>query len=135
MELNHANSAAIAQQFLGTTAPLRRLGWGISGYVYLSPDAQTAVKVHRRAEGFWNEVRAYQKLQSLGITRLQGLTVPKLRGYRIDLNVIRMDVVSAPYLLDFAGVRFSPPDFSDDVMESWRAGIDAAYGRERACRI
>jgi hypothetical protein len=84
--------------------------------------------VHRRAEGFWNEVRAYQKLQSLGITRLHGLTVPKLRGYRIDLNVIRMDVVSAPYLLDFAGVRFSPPDFSDDVMESWRAGIDAAFG-------
>jgi hypothetical protein len=128
MELDHENSAAIARSYFGTSAVLHRLGWGISGYVYLSPDAQTAVKVHRRPEGFATELRAYQTLQANGITSLHGLTIPKLRDHRIDLKLIRMDVVSAPYLLDFAGVLFSPPDFSDDVMEHWRARLVAAYG-------
>lgn len=30
-----------------------------------------------------------------------------------------MDVVSAPYLLDFAGCLFSPPDFPADTINHW----------------
>ena len=128
MELDPKNAAHIARGYLGTTAELIRLGWGISGFVYLSPDGRTAVKVHRYEESFARETEAYERLRRLRITELHGLAIPKLHDYRSDLKVIRMDVVSAPYLLDFAGVSFSPPDFSEDTMEQWHAGIAEMFG-------
>lgn len=39
-----------------------------------------------------------------------------------------MDFVSAPYLLDFAGVKFDPPDFSEDTMASWHASLEEFFG-------
>jgi hypothetical protein len=127
MELDQKAAAEIAQRYFRTKQPLTRLGWGISGYVYLSPDLQTAVKVHRREESFRNELEVYRRLRKLRISNLHGLTIPKLRGYRTDLKLIRMDFVRAPYLLDFAGVRFIPPDFPADTMELWHAGIEENF--------
>ena len=46
----------IAMRYFATDKPLIRLGWGISGFVYLSPDTRTAVKVHRHAESFEREL-------------------------------------------------------------------------------
>jgi hypothetical protein len=97
MELDHATAAEIAQRYFGVTAPLTRLGWGIGGYVYLSPDMRTAVKIHLRQEGFERELEVYRRLRVLGITELHGLTIPKLRHYRRDLKLIRMDFVSPPF--------------------------------------
>jgi len=62
------------------------------------------------------------------MTQLLGLTVPRLRGYRSDVNLIRMDFVSAPWLLDFAGVLFHPPDFSEDATASWHADVRLRFG-------
>ena len=42
--------------------------------------------------------------------------------------IIRMDFVSAPFLLDFAGVLFTPPDFSEEVLADWYADIDEKFG-------
>jgi hypothetical protein len=128
MIIDHEKYAAAAQQYFGTTTTLRRLGWGISGHVYLSPDALTAVKILRRPESFATELEVYQRLKRAGITTLNGLTVPKLRDYRYDLNLIRIDCVIPPFLLDFAGVLFSPPDFSADTMGLWHAGIRRSFG-------
>jgi hypothetical protein len=128
LELDRTSAAAIAQGYFSTAAPLISLGWGISGFVYLSPDALSVVKVHRHEDSFQREVDVYRRLRELRITSLHGLTIPKLIGHRADLRVIHMDVVSAPYLLDFAGVRFTPPDFTDEVMESWHAGIHEMFG-------
>lgn len=128
MELNHEKAAGIVQRYFGTTETLTRLGWGISGYVYLSPDLRTAVKVHSHEESFDRELAVYHRLRHLRITQLHGLTIPKLRNYRRGVKLIQMDFVSAPYLLDFAGVRFNPPDFPEDTMESWHAGIHEMFG-------
>jgi hypothetical protein len=128
MELDPKSAGRIAQSYLGTTAELVRLGWGISGFVYLSPDGRTAVKVHRYDESFAREAEAYERLRRFRITELHGLAIPTLHDYRRDLKVIRMDVVSAPYLLDFAGVTFSPPDFSEDTMQQWHTGIAEMFG-------
>jgi hypothetical protein len=106
-----------------------RLGWGISGYVYLSPDARTAVKIHRYAEGFERELAVYRILRRLKLKSVCGLTVPQLRGHNSSLRAIRMDFVSPPYLLDFAGATFTPPDFPEDVIAEWRAGIDRQFGQ------
>jgi len=126
--IDHKAPAIVAQMYLGTTAPLTRLGWGITGHVYLSPDLASAVKVHRRDESFWNEVQVYHQLRRLRLDRIHGLTIPKLRAYRADLRIIHMDFVTAPYLLDFAGASLEQPDFSEETMQDWHNGIQTMFG-------
>lgn len=116
-----------AQTYLNTSKPLKSLGWGIGGFVYLSPDQVSAVKVHH-GSGFLTELETYRRLEHLGIRELHGLSIPRLLGYDHDLRVIQMDVVSPPFLLDFAGVLFKPPDFSEEVLEDWHAGIAQKFG-------
>src|SRR5215208_965938 len=110
MALDLPAAERIAAEYLGTTEPLTCLGWGISGFVFLSPDLRTAVKVHRNAESFANELAAYRLLDRLRIFRLHGLTIPRLRDSRSELSLIRLDFVRPPFLLHLAGVTFSPPD-------------------------
>jgi len=43
-----------------------------------------------------------------------------------------MDFVRPPYLLDFAGVLFHPPDFPQDTMDQWHAGIEEMFGPNSA---
>jgi tRNA splicing endonuclease len=128
MELNQQAAAEIAGSYFGTTKPLERLGWGIGGFVYLSPDNRSAVKVHRGDEGFARELEVYRRLRRLGMAQLHGLNIPKLRDHRADLRLIQMDFVSAPFLLDFAGVQFHAPDFPSDVMADWHARLEEFYG-------
>ncbi|HLL89343.1 MAG TPA: hypothetical protein VK324_08570 [Tepidisphaeraceae bacterium] len=128
MELDHQISAEIAECYFDAAEPLKSLGWGISGFVYLSPDSRTAVKIHRRHESFLRELEVYRRLRSLKISQLHGLTIPKLRGYRSDVRLIQMDFVGPPYLLDFAGVTYDPPDFPEDTMQRWHASIDEYFG-------
>ena len=128
MELDRNSAAKVAADFFGVATPLEPLGWGISGFVYLSPDSRTAVKVHRGEAGFIRELEVYRILRKLGITQLHGLNVPKLRGVSINARLIQMDVVNKPYLLDFAGVLYEPPDYPLDKMELWHQDIARYYG-------
>jgi hypothetical protein len=127
MSIDLKAAEAVAQRYLRTSEPLEVLGWGIGGYVLLSPDARTAVKVHRSREGFERELLVYRKLRRLRITELHGLNIPQLRGHSTGNMLIRMDFVSAPFLLDFAGVLLSPPDFPEDVMAHWHAEIEERF--------
>src|SRR4051812_48704052 len=124
MELDHKLAAKIAENYFGTPVPLKMLGWGISGFVYLSPDLANVVKVHRYEEGFARELEVYRRLDRLKINQLHGLTIPKLRDFRSDVKLIRMDFVLSPYLLDFAGVSFTAPDFSEDTMNDWHLRLE-----------
>ena len=126
LDLNQAER--IARHYTRGREKLQTLGWGVSGFVFLSPDLQTAVKVHKHPEQFDTELAAYQRLRYLGITELNGLTIPMLRGFDESRRIIAMDVVRPPYLLDFAGVRFEAPDFSEDVMASWHENIVELFG-------
>lgn len=44
-------------------------------------------------------------------------------------QIIEMDLVRPPFLLDFAGVLFQPPDYSDETMELWREEVEFRFGR------
>lgn len=127
MSLDYARAEEIARRYTRSSRPLTNLGWGVSGFVFLAPD-NTAVKVHKHREPYHTELLAYQRLRRLRIRRLLGLAIPRLRGYRARGRIIRMDTVSPPYLLDFAGVRFEPPDFNDDVIEDWHSRIEEVFG-------
>src|SRR4051812_4339912 len=119
-DINNLRSKALqsAQAFIGTTEPLDVLGWGVSGFVFASPDLMTAIKVHHQPEGYEMELKAYRLLLQQRITQICGLTIPKLRGFDDELLLIQMALVSPPYLLDFAGVKFSDPDFSPETRQS-----------------
>ena len=88
MNLDLKIAAEIAQRYFRIDQPLVNLGWGISGFVFLSPDTRTAVKVHRRIEGFQRELYVYRKLNQLKITQLHGLTIPKLRDVHIPSRLL-----------------------------------------------
>jgi hypothetical protein len=83
---------------------------------------------HHRQESFDRELEVYRRLRRLRINRVLGFTVPKLRGSSSDVKVIRMDVVRPPFLLDFAGVLFSPPDFPEMTLAHWHQEIADRYG-------
>jgi len=117
-----------ASQFFGTRKELKLLGWGMSGFVFLSPDRTSAVKIHHYDEGFATELQAYRNLRKFGVTNVHGFSVPKPRSYRPDLKAICMDCVVSPFLLDFAGVHFEPPDYSDDVWEHWHSEVELRFG-------
>ena len=127
MNTTRRQAAEIAQQYFGTSEPPELHGWGIGGYVYLSPQPGRVVKVHT-GHAFHVELEVYRRLRRLRLTRLHGLNIPRVRGFREDVRLLEMDFVSAPFLLDFAGVLFEPPDFEDHVWEDWHRKIDEAYG-------
>jgi hypothetical protein len=130
MVFDPQNTAGTAHRYFGATSPPTRLGAGVGGYVYLSPDLRTAVKIHNHEDGFHRELEVYRRLQKLDITRIHGLTIPKLRAASEDLLLIQMDFVSAPYLLDFAGVLFQPPHtvFDDERIQYWHDKIKEFFG-------
>jgi hypothetical protein len=129
MQADSTDPAAIAQRYTNAARPLKLLGAGMGGVVFLAPDLRTAIKIHHQHHTYATEVEAYRRLKAAGITSVRGLTVPKPRAHVPAWKLIRMDVVNAPYLLDFAGVRFDPPDFDSDAMADWHARLDFLFGR------
>lgn len=128
MIFNRARAQRFAQAYIGSTAELNLLGWGVGGYVFVAPDYRTAIKVHHYPDGYATELKTYRLLKQLKILRLHGLAVPQLHGHDDDALIIQMDIVQPPFLLDFAGVRFSPPDFTADTMQHWHREIAERFG-------
>jgi hypothetical protein len=128
MVIDREPSEAIARRYFGTSQPLELLGGGVGGWVFLSPDARRAVKVHRFREGFKRELYVYRLLRRFKVNRLHGLNIPQFRGRSESDMLIAMDVVKAPFLLDFAGVLLKRPDFSEEVMAHWQSEIQERFG-------
>jgi hypothetical protein len=84
--------------------------------------------VHRYETGFLTEVEAYFRLRRVRTSQLHGITIPKVHDERLDLKVIRMDFVTPPFLVDFAGVTFSKPDFPPDTIDQWQKGLSRMFG-------
>jgi hypothetical protein len=124
-----SKAMSAAQSFIGTKNALDVLGWGVSGFVFLSPDLMTAIKVHHNSDGFHTEVKAYELLRRHRITQIDGITIPKLRKADFDRGLIQIDFVSPPYLLDFAGVRFSDPEFPSETVREIHEDIQLRFGR------
>lgn len=80
----------------------------------------SAIKVHERETSYARERDAYLRLREHAVEEICGLNVPALIDYDDGLLVLEMEVVTAPFILDFASVYFdSPADFSPEVMADW----------------
>ncbi len=92
------------------------LGDGTDGAVW-STERDTAIKVFSAWRGYQNERFTYQELKRWGITQqIAGFWIPEMHGFDDELQVVEMDLMqNPPYIIDFAKVRFTEPDYSPET--------------------
>lgn len=107
-----------------------RLGYGSDGTVWQSLE-NSAIKAVHRMENYVVERACYQRLKRAGVGSLGGFTIPALLDFDDELQIIEMEIVSPPYLLDFGKVHLDRPPFywNDSQMranayEEWRERFD-----------
>ena len=106
------------------------LGFGIDGWVFRSNRA-SALKVFESRKKYETERDIYLRLHERQVKDILGHSVPELLHYHDQLQVIEMSIVQPPYLLDFAQATLdTPPDFSDDALEMWRAEKAEQFGQQ-----
>lgn len=87
------------------------LGFGQDGRVWKTLQ-KTAVKAVERLRNYTVERDCYQRLLDADISMIDGLNVPRLVGFDDELQIIEMEIVKPPYLLDFGKAHLDArPDF------------------------
>lgn len=107
-----------------------RLGYVTDGTVWASVQ-NSAIKAIALDSVYQTERDCYRRLQSHRVESLGGFSIPMLRDYDDALQVVKMEIVSPPYLLDFGKAYLdSPPAYWADAQlrqnayEEWRERFD-----------
>ena len=58
-----------------------------------------------------------------------GVTIPKLRYADEARALISIDIVRPPFLLDFAGVEFVDPEFSEQTVIENHEDVELRFGK------
>jgi hypothetical protein len=96
-----------------------QLGYGYDGIVY-STTCQSAIKGLRYHNLYERERDVYLRLFNRGVFDVCGCKVPRLIDYEDRLLIVEMEVVTPPFVLDFAGAYLDDrPDFPAEVMRRW----------------
>jgi hypothetical protein len=70
-------------------------------------------------------------LAELGVADIRGFEVPSLLDSDDEWRVLKMTVVMAPHVLDFAGAYLDfPPDYSDEIWEDWVRKNEEQFGAD-----
>jgi hypothetical protein len=90
------------------------LGYGSDGTVWQS-NRPSAIKVLENEKPYRTEKGCYLRLQSDGVSSLEGLTIPALIDFDDQLMVLEIEIVRPPFLLDFgkAYLDVPPPYWGD----------------------
>ncbi len=108
-----------------------RLGQGYDGVVF-STVTGTAIKSLAFERLYLKERDVYLRLRENNVDHVCGFAVPTLIAYDDCLWVIEMEIVSPPFVLDFAGAYLDrPPDYPDDILEEWEEDKREQFGEER----
>jgi hypothetical protein len=92
----------------------QRLGFGAQGIVFAT-DRATAIKVHGFEPAYRRERDVYVRLQENEVAEIRGLVIPRLRQFDDARQIIEMDLVSPPFILDFGAAYLDdPPEFPTD---------------------
>ena len=94
---------------------------------------QTAVKALRRQQNYTAELECYERFLANGVERIRGFAVPQSVGHDNALQIVEIEIVAPPYIIDFAKCRLDTPfDFSPEVMADWNeAGAEIFEDRWR----
>lgn len=121
-----ANDFAQAQKL----ALPARLGAGYDGVVYQT-SRPSAIKSFRYREGYESELAVYMRLTELQISEVEGCRIPALLTHDNATLVIEMEIVSPPFILDFAGASLDDPrDFPAEVADVWLLEKQQQFGEE-----
>lgn len=108
----------------------RTLGYGKDGSVWES-SRRSAIKIHERPESYHAERNAYMRLRELNIREVAGFAVPLMYEYDDELSAIEMDVVSPPFVVDFASARLdAPPEMIEDEGHTLEDMIRERFGAQ-----
>lgn len=113
-------------------APDKKLGYGTDGTVWET--ANSAIKAVHRLENYEVEVESYERLAAENIDSIGGFAVPRLLDSDDSLQIIEMEIVEPPYILDFGKVHLDfPPRYWDDpqlrqnAYAEWRERFDSHW--------
>lgn len=91
----------------------------------------SAVKILHEREPYRRERDIYVRLAELGVTQIGGFETPRLLRADDALLALEMTVVSAPYVLDFAGAWLDfPPEFPEEVWQDWHRKNEEQFGAD-----
>ncbi|MEX2172206.1 MAG: hypothetical protein WD851_22995 [Pirellulales bacterium] len=112
-----------------------QLGYGLHGIVFLvenqTKPGRSAIKVHEREAPYCRERDIYLRLRERQVTQIQDCHVPWLLRNDDELWVIEMEVVTRPYVLDFAGAYLDePPKYPAEVLSDWKAEKHEQFGED-----
>lgn len=136
MEQNYPEEFQRLTQYVNrkSTRLLERLGSGVDGLVY-STNKGSAVKAHRGKGLFEKEVSVYKRLKENPGHSFAGFNIPRLLDFHPELWVIEMELVVAPFALDFAGATLDRPstsvlDQTEEDFVEWEEAKIEIYGEE-----
>lgn len=101
----------------------KQLGGGIQGVVF-STNKGTAIKALRQVEFYERERDVYLRLKEESVDSVAGFWVPRIIDFHDELLTIEMQIVSPPYVLDFASAyldEFPPYENSEEIMAQWES--------------
>ncbi|HEX6983967.1 MAG TPA: hypothetical protein VF170_01260 [Planctomycetaceae bacterium] len=123
MSVFHAEAIERAQQYANRKGRTLRdqLGAGYDGIVFAT-NYQTAIKALRHRELYERERNVYWRLRNYEVDQVLGFAVPRLVAWDDKLWVIELEIVSPPFVLDFAGAALDePPQWPAEKRAEWEA--------------
>lgn len=107
----------------------KELGCGYEGVVF-STQHSTAVKALRYETHYLKERDVYLRLTEHGISLLNGFHIPRLVRYDDQLWIVEMEIVSPPFVLDFAGAYLDEkPGYTRRELHQWELEKREQFGR------
>lgn len=89
------------------------LGKGKDGTVWATNRA-SVIKIHVRPESYRDEMAAYIRIESIALRSIAGFAIPALIDFDDELRAIEMQIVTPPFIVDFASARL---DFDPHLIE------------------
>jgi hypothetical protein len=111
---------------------MERLGFGQDGLVYAT-NHESVLKCLRYERLYQTERNVYQRLARLDREEIAGFNVPKLLSFDDSLWIVEMQIVSPPFVLDFAGASLDQQsrvfaEMSDEDHQEWIDSRIEMYG-------
>lgn len=95
------------------------LGFGQDGNVW-STDRPSAIKAFEQHRLYVKERSVYLRFQQKRVTEVKGFKIPQPIHFDNELQIIEMELVSPPFIVDFAGAYLDQkPPFSPEEWAEW----------------
>ncbi|WP_145375018.1 hypothetical protein [Symmachiella dynata] len=107
-----------------------QLGAGYDGVVF-STNQESVIKSLRFDKLYHKERDVYLRLRKNHIEKIEGFAVPALVDYDDFLWVVEIEIVSPPFVVDFAGASLDTrsADYPPEVYEEWEREKREQFGQ------